>query len=189
MAIRPAAAANTFDFPGMGQPPPNDRLEQPAGDPAPAAHGRWRTLGICGLLLLAIALVFGQTLGFEFVNWDDNDGVYENPRITGGLRISAVVGMFTQRHVESWCLLTSVSHMLTWCVFGYWAGGHHLTNVALHAASTLLLFFALRRMTGATWPSAVVAAIFAVHPLHVESVAWVTERKDTLSGLFFMLRA
>ena len=171
----------------MGRAPPNDRLEQPAGNPAPAARGRWRTLGICGLLLLAIALVFGQTLGFEFVNWDDNDGVYENPRITGGLRISAVVGMFTQRHVESWCPLTSVSHMLTWCVFGYWAGGHHLTNVALHAASALLLFFALRRMTGAAWPSALVAAVFAVHPLHVESVAWVTERKDTLSGLFFML--
>ena len=167
----------------MGQQPSDTCAARRSDLVAVGGGRRWPTLGICGLLLLAIALVFCQTVGFEFVNWDDNDGIFENPRITGGLKLAAVTGMFTQRHIESWCPLTSVSHLLTWCAFGGWAGGHHLANVALHAASTLLLFLLLRRMTAAVWPSALVAGLFAVHPLHVESVAWVTERKDALERL------
>ena len=91
----------------------------------------------------AVALVFGQTLCFGFVNYDDNDGVYENPRVTGRLTAAAVVGAFTDRHVESWAPLTCVSHMLVWHVFGANAWGHHLVNVLLHAASTVLLFLVL----------------------------------------------
>ena len=83
--------------------------------------------------------------------------------------------------------MTGLSHLLDCQLFGLQAGGHHLTNVLLHAATAVLLFLVLRRMTGGLWPSALVAALFAVHPLHVESVAWIAERKDVLSGLFFVL--
>ena len=89
--------------------------------------------------------------------------------------------------MESWGPLTCLSHMLVWHLFGHGAAAHHLTNVLLHAASAVLLLVVLWRMTGRLWPSALVAAVFAVHPLRAESVAWVTERKDVLSGLFFML--
>ena len=142
---------------------------------------------ISALLVLAVVLVFGQTLDFQFVNFDDDVGVYLNPLVRSGMTWEAIAAVFTERHVESWCPLTCLSHMVVWKIFGGWAGGHHLVNVILHAASTLLLFFVLRRMTACVWASAMVAACFAVHPLHVESVAWVTERKDALGGLFFML--
>ena len=139
------------------------------------------------LLLLAVGLVFGQTAGFGFVNYDDDVGVYENRLVTGELTLRGSWAVFTDRHVESTAPLTCVSHMLVWHLLGHGAAVHHLTNVLLHAASAVLLFLVLRRMTGRLWPSALVAAVFAIHPLRAESVAWVTERKDVLSGLFFML--
>ena len=144
-------------------------------------------LAVCGLLLLAVGLVFGQTAGFGFVNYDDDAGVYENRLVTGELTLRSVLAVFTERHVESWAPLTCLSHMLVWHLFGHGAAVHHLINVLLHAASAVLLFLVLWRMTGRLWPSALVAAVFAVHPLRAESVAWVTERKDVLSGLFFLL--
>ena len=94
---------------------------------------------------------------------------------------------FTGGYANNWHPLTWFSHLLDYELYGLNAGGHHATNVLLHAATAILLFLVLRRMTGDLWPSAFVAAVFAIHPLRVESVAWVSERKDVLSGLFFML--
>ena len=142
---------------------------------------------ICGLLLLAVGLVFGQTMHHSFCNLDDTGNVYLNPHVTGGLTAEAVKWAFTERYMGVWLPVTWISHMLDWQLYGHNAGGHHLTNVLLHAATAVLLFLVLRRMTGRLWPEHLVAAVFALHPLRVESVAWVTERKDVLSGLFFVL--
>ena len=113
--------------------------------------------------------------------------VYENPQVSRGLTAQGIAWAFTHSHGANWHPLTWLSHMLDCQLYGLSAGGHHLTNVLLHAATAVLLFLVLRRMTGGFWPSALVAALFAVHPLRVESVAWVAERKDVLSGLFFVL--
>jgi tetratricopeptide (TPR) repeat protein len=142
---------------------------------------------VCGLLLLAVGLVFGQTVGFDFVNYDDGAGVYDNRLITSEFGLRGVWAVFTQRHMESWAPLTCLSHLFVWHLFGHGAAAHHLINVLLHGASAILLFLVLQRMTGRTWPAALVTAIFAVHPLRAESVAWVSERKDVLSGFFCML--
>ena len=146
-----------------------------------------RDLAICGLLLLAVGVVFGQTVRYEFVNFDDRLSVYENPHVLPGLTAEGLARAFTHTHVCSWVPLTCISQMLDCQLYGLHAGGHHLTNVLLHAATAVLLFLVLRQMTGRVWPSAVAAALFAVHPLQVEPVAWVTARKDVLSGLFFVL--
>lgn len=148
---------------------------------------QWR-LWLIGVLLAAgVWAVFGQTRGFEFVNFHDDEYVYENPPVIEGLTLRGIVWAFTRSHSGNWHPLTWMSHMLDCQLYGLNAGGHHLTNVALHAAASVLLFLMLRNLTGTLWRSAFVAAVFALHPLHVESVAWVSERKDILSGLFFML--
>jgi len=144
-------------------------------------------LAVCGLLALAVVLIYGQTIGHDFVNFDDFDYVYDNPDITRGLTAETIRRAFTQVHSDNWHPLTTLSHLLDCQLFGTAPWGHHLGNVLLHAANAILLFLVLRRMTGDLWPSAFTAALFAVHPLRVESVAWVSERKDVLSGLFFML--
>jgi hypothetical protein len=132
-------------------------------------------------------VVFGQTLGHGFVNYDDDRYVYKNPHVIHGLDLKGVEWAFTHSLMANWHPLTVMSHMLDCQLYGFNAGGHHLTNLLLHAATTILLFLVLRQMTQALWSSAFVAAVFAIHPLRVESVAWVAERKDVLSGLFFML--
>ena len=132
-------------------------------------------------------LVFGQTLWHDFINYDDPHYVYENTKITGGLSISGIAWAFTHIHSLNWHPLTTISHMLDCQLYGLKAGWHHFTNVLLHTLAAMLLFLALQQMTGAVWRSAFVAAVFAIHPLRVESVAWVAERKDVLSGVFFML--
>ena len=139
------------------------------------------------LLLLAVAAVFGQTLGHEFVNCDDDRYVYENPVVQKGLSLEGLRWVWTYGEIGHWHPLTWLSHMLDVQIHGLRAGGHHLTNVLLHAASAVLLFLILWRLTGFLWRSAFVAALFAVHPLRAESVAWIAARKDVLSGLFFML--
>ena len=131
--------------------------------------------------------VFGQTLTHQFLNYDDASYVYGHPVISHGLSLPNIAWAFSHVHSQNWHPLTSISHMLDVQCFGLNAGGHHFVNVLLHTIATLLLFFVLRDLTGATWRSAFVAALFAIHPLHVESVAWIAERKDVLSGLFFML--
>src|SRR2546430_17552626 len=140
------------------------------------------------LFLAAITwLVFGQPVRHDFVNFDDHVYVYDNPLVTEGLTINGIVGAFTHPHARNWHPLTTISHMLDCQLYGLNAGGHHFTNLALHTIAVLLLFRVLRVTTGALWPSAFVAALFAIHPLHVESVVWVSERKDVLSAVFFML--
>jgi tetratricopeptide (TPR) repeat protein len=145
-------------------------------------------LEVCGFLLVAVAAVFGQTLWHDFVNYDDDQYVYENSHINHGLTPEGIGWVFTHEHMANWHPLTGISHMLDCQLYGLkWVWGHHLSNVVLHAATVILLFLVLLRMTGRLWPSAFVAAVFAVHPLRAESVAWISERKDVLSGLFFML--
>jgi protein O-mannosyl-transferase len=148
---------------------------------------RWMVMGVCAFLAAITWIVFGQTLGHGFVNFDDDAYVYENPEVARGLTLKGIVWAFTHVHSSNWHPLTWISHMLDCQFYGLNPGGHHLTNVLLHTATVILLFLVLRRMTGFLWRSAFVAAVFAIHPLHVESVAWVSERKDVLSGLFFML--
>lgn len=144
-------------------------------------------VAICVVLAGITWTVFGQTLGHDFVNYDDNLYIYENPNIVSGLTRPAILWAFTHGHAGTWHPLTSLSHMLDCQVFGLNAGSHHFTNVLLHTLAVVLLFLFLQQVTGAPWRSAFVAAVFAVHPLRVESVAWVAERKDVLSGVFFML--
>src|SRR4029453_12580830 len=140
------------------------------------------------LLLVGISLaVFGRTIRHEFVNFDDDLYVYNIPAIQAGLTIKGVALAFISPHAGNWHPLTTISHMLDCQLYGLNAGGHHATNIILHTIAVLLLFRTLRQMTGAVWESAVVAALFAVPPLHVESVAWVSERKDVLSAVFFFL--
>ncbi len=145
-------------------------------------------LAVCCLLALAVAVVFGQTRRYDFVNFDDDVYVYDNPHVAGGLTPQTVAWSFTTFDSSNWHPLTWLSHALDCQLYGtQHPGWHHLTNVVLHAAVAILLFLVLWQMTGSLWPSAFVAAVFAVHPLRVESVAWIAERKDLLSGLFFML--
>jgi protein O-mannosyl-transferase len=144
-------------------------------------------LGVCVLLAVITIAVFGRTVSFGFVNYDDNFYVYDSPAVVNGLTSDGVARALTQGSLGFWDPLTTLSHMLDCQLYGLNAGGHHLTNVLLHTASVVLLFLVLRKLTGATWRSAFVAALFAIHPLRAESVAWVTERKDVLSGFFFML--
>jgi tetratricopeptide (TPR) repeat protein len=171
------------------RPPPKPAQPDgaPSAQPTAGSGGPWLVLGVCVVLAAITFAVFGQTLKHGFVNYDDNRYVYENSTVTNGLTHAGVAQAFTHGSLANWDPLTTISHMLDCQLHGLQPGWHHLTDVLLHAASVVLLFLALRKMTGALWRSAFVAAVFAVHPLHVESVAWVSERKDTLSGLFFML--
>jgi Tfp pilus assembly protein PilF len=145
------------------------------------------TIAVCILLTAIIWIVFGQTLGHDFVNFDDDRYVYENPEVSRGLTLGGFKWVLTHSHASLWHPLTTLSHMADCQIYGLKAGGHHFTNVVLHNIGAVLLFLVFRAMTGCIWRSAFVAAIFAVHPMRVESVAWIAERKDVLSGVFFML--
>jgi tetratricopeptide (TPR) repeat protein len=175
-AAMPSGTPVTEDSPAL------ESASRPAG-----LSDRWTVLWVCILLAAMTWLVFGQTLEHEFVNYDDELYVADNPAVPGGLSLKGIVWAFTHNVNVNWTPLTVISHMLDCQFYGLYAGGHHLTNLLLHAATTILLFLVLRQMTAALWPSAFVAAVFAVHPLHVESVAWIAERRDVFSGLFFML--
>ena len=153
----------------------------------PKTSRRWLTVWVCTFLLVLTWIVFGQTLWHDFINYDDPRYVYENTKITGGLSLSGIAWAFTHVHSMNWHPLTTISHMLDCQLYGLKAGAHHFTNVLLHSIAAILLFLTLQYMTGAFWRSAFVAAVFAIHPLRVESVAWIAERKDVLSGVFFML--
>ena len=143
------------------------------------------------LIYVALALttlaVFWQLHNYDFINYDDPGYVSENAQVQAGLTCDSIIWAFTTGHAGNWHPLTWLSYMLDCQLFGTNPGWHHLTNLLLHIANTLLLFAVLKQMTGALWRSAFVAAVFALHPLHVESVAWISERKDVLSTLFWML--
>jgi tetratricopeptide (TPR) repeat protein len=138
-------------------------------------------------LILSTLLVFWQVCNFDFVNYDDDDYVYENPDISNGLSYGSFIAAFTTPHVGNWLPLTWLSFIFDCQLFGMDPGWMHFVNLLLHLANTLLLFTVLKKMTGAQWQSAFVAAAFALHPMHVESVAWITERKDVLSTFFLLL--
>ena len=138
-------------------------------------------------LILSTLLVFWQVRNFEFTNYDDNGYVAENPHFSNGLNSDDIIWAFTAPNIGNWLPLTWLSFMLDCQLFGLDPGWMHLVNLLLHIANTLLLFAVLKKMTGSLWPSAFVAAAFALHPMHVESVAWVIERKDVLSTLFLLL--
>jgi tetratricopeptide (TPR) repeat protein len=144
-------------------------------------------LGLCLILAISIIVVYAQTAGFEFVSYDDPLYVTLNPQVPEGLTLGGIKWAFTTRYSGNWIPLVWLSLMLDRTIFGFWTGGFHLVNVAFHIANTILLFWVLNRYMKVVWASFFVAALFALHPLHVESVAWVTERKDVLSALFWLL--
>ena len=146
-----------------------------------------RTVWICAALLLATLLAYGAVANNGFVNYDDPAYVTENPHARDGLSWSGAVWALTSTDESNWFPLTRLSHMLDCQLFGLSSGPHHLVNLAFHAFNTLLLFALFNRLTRAPWPSAFVAMAFALHPLHVESVAWIAERKDVLSAWFWLL--
>ena len=154
---------------------------------ANSRNDRRITIAVCIFLTAIIWVVFGQTLGHDFVNFDDDRYVYENPEVSRGLTLDGLKWLVTHSHASLWHPLTTLSHMTDCQIYGLKAGGHHFTNVVLHNIGAVLLFLVFRGMTGCIWRSAFIAAIFAIHPMRVESVAWVAERKDVLSGVFFML--
>jgi len=156
-------------------PPPSHHPDPPS----PAL--RWAWLWLC----LAVLLVYVPTFRYEFNNFDDPSYVTANRHVTHGLNWTGVKWAFTGNVLGMWHPLTGLSHMLDWELFGRWAGGHHAMNVLFHAANAVMLWWLLRRLTGASWPSLFVALLFAVHPLNVESVAWVSQRKSVLSTCFF----
>lgn len=145
------------------------------------------TAGICVFLVAIVWVSFSGALGSDFVNFDDNSYVYAAPQVVGGLTVPAIRWAFTHVHAANWHPLTTISHMLDCEIYGLQPWGHHLTNILLQSVAAILLFLALRKLALPLWPSGLVATIFAIHPLRVESVAWISERKDVLSGVFFML--
>ena len=140
-------------------------------------------------LLLAVItfLVFSSVLRFDFLNWDDQSYVTENDHVKGGLTQAGVTWAFVKSHSANWHPITWLSHMADVSMFGMNPAGHHAINLVFHIANSVLLMLLLWLMTGSVWRSAMVAALFALHPLHVESVAWVAERKDVLSAFFGIL--
>jgi len=145
-----------------------------------------RPIIICLVLVALTTLAYWQVRNYQFITCDDDMYVYENPVVRAGLTWPGVKWSFTAFHSANWHPLTWLSHLLDSQLYGLQAGGHHLTNLFFHLANTLLLFLFLNRTTAALWPSALVAALFGLHPMHVESVAWVSERKDVLSTFFWL---
>jgi Tfp pilus assembly protein PilF len=139
------------------------------------------------LLLTSTLAVYWQVQEFDFVNFDDPGYITENKYVRNGLTSQGLVWAFSEFRAGNWHPVTWISHMLDVQLFGLNPGWHHLVNVLFHFVNTLLLFFVLRNMTGSLWRSAFVAALFALHPIHVESVAWISERKDVLSAFFCLL--
>src|SRR5581483_9824349 len=139
---------------------------------------------VCVVLGLATLALFFPASHYQFNNYDDTQYVLGNSHVQSGLTPGNILWALTSGYAANWHPLTWISHMLDCQLYGLWAGGHHLTNVLFHTANSILLYGLWRRMTGAVWRSAFVAALFAWHPMHVESVAFVAERKDVLSAFF-----
>lgn len=150
---------------------------------------RIRTILICGLLMTTTLVIYAPVMHHPFVNFDDGDYITQNAMVRAGLKWVGVKWAFAGAHAGNWHPLTWLSHMLDAQLFGLNAGHHHLVSVFFHTANATLLFLLLARITGKLYRSAFVAALFAWHPLHVESVAWAAERKDVLSTFFFCSRS
>jgi tetratricopeptide (TPR) repeat protein len=148
---------------------------------------RRKDILVCLFLLIATLIVYSQAKNYEFVDYDDDLYLTENVRVKKGLSVDNILWAFKTTTVSNWHPITWLSHMLDIELYGLNPGAHHQTNVIFHLFNALLLFLILRKMTGGLWQSGFVAALFALHPLHVESVAWVSERKDVLSTFFWLL--
>jgi tetratricopeptide (TPR) repeat protein len=144
-------------------------------------------IAVCIFLIYAIFVVYFQVQGFGFINYDDPAYITENGYVRSGLTLQGAVWAFSEFHSGNWHPLTWMSHMLDVQLFGLNPRGHHLVNVLFHLLNSLLLFYVLRNLTGSLWRAAFVATLFALHPIHVESVAWISERKDVLSTFFGLL--
>jgi len=169
------------------RPSPPNRKTEPPVTPPPSPPRRARLAAVCAALILVTLAAFWKVNSAGFVMLDDDEYVTTNAHVQQGLSGNAIAWAFTSTEAANWHPLTWLSHMLDVQLFGMDAGRHHLTNLLLHILNGILLFLLLFRMTGALWRSAFVAALFALHPLHVESVAWIAERKDVLSTLFWLL--
>jgi len=143
-------------------------------------------LVVCILIILTLG-IYWPVQHYDFINYDDQDYVSSNYRIQSAINLNSILSTFHDFHSGLWHPVTYISHMIDWQLFGFRAGGHHWTNVILHIFNTVLLFSLFSNLTGAVWRSAFVAALFAVHPMNVESVAWVAERKNVLSTFFWLL--
>jgi tetratricopeptide (TPR) repeat protein len=161
-------------------------VAEKTGEMTKGRFSRTELLLAAGLAVATLA-VYGQVVSHQFINLDDDIYIRENRMVIGGLTLKGIAWAFTTFYDSNWHPLTWLSHMVDSQIFGPNAGGHLLVNALIHVANTLLLFLFLKRVTGTNWPSAIVAALFALHPLHVESVAWAIERKDTLSTFFGLL--
>src|SRR5690242_5289458 len=148
---------------------------------------RWLRILILAGVIALVWIVFGQTVRHDFVNYDDKTYVYGNSLVSSGLTVHGLREAFVDTNTKNWHPLTLISHMIDCQIFGLKPGGHHFTNILLHTIAVLLLFAFLQTTTQRFWCAAFVSAIFAIHPLRVESVAWIAERKDVLSGVFFFL--
>ena len=153
----------------------------------PMKANRNSPIFICALLAISVLIVYGQVGKFDFIRYDEELYVTKNPHVLSGMSLDGLLWAFTTLDAGNWHPLTWLSLMLDRELYGMNAGGYHWTSVVLHLLSGLLLFFTFSRMTGHPWRSGLLAGLFLIHPLHVESVAWVAERKDVLSGLFWML--
>ncbi len=173
-------------YTGLLKKPPR-KQPKPKLDAIQPTRGFRPELLIYLFLLLATLVIYGQVRHYDFVNFDDREVILGNVHVRDGLTLAGLSWAFTSFYAANWFPVTWISHMLDFQLFGLDPGWHHLTNVLIHALSTLLLFAVMKRMTGALWQSAFVAFVFALHPLHVESVAWVSERKDVLSAFFWFL--
>src|SRR5262245_33353955 len=139
------------------------------------------------VLFLATLLLYWPATGYDFVNYDDDFYVTENPIVQTGLTARSMAWAMTTGHIANWHPITWMSHMLDVSIAGVTPRVHHMTSVMLHSINAALLFVVLLQLTGATWRSALAAALWAMHPLRVESVAWISERKDVLSMMFGLL--
>ncbi|MBN1363600.1 MAG: glycosyltransferase family 39 protein, partial [Syntrophaceae bacterium] len=148
---------------------------------------RHRDVIVCLFIIISTFSVYWQVRNYDFVEFDDHKYISDNPNVQAGLTSENITWAFTTTHASNWHPLTWLSHMLDCQLYGLNPGGHHIINLLFHIVNSLLLFFVFRKMTGHLWRSVFVASLFALHPLHVESVAWISERKDVLSTFFWML--
>ena len=164
-------------------------VPNPASAPTPAAHTGWNkeVLFVCLLVVLGTVAAYSPVWRSGFINFDDPDYVSGNPRVQSGLNAESIRWAFTAFYSSNWHPMTWLSHMLDSQIYGLKPAGHHVTSLILHAVNSLLVFGLFLRMTGGIRRSGMVAALFALHPLHVESVAWISERKDVLCAFFGLL--
>ena len=178
-------ARDAAPHPRASEPRSRQRLDADEHEPRPKSAALLWSIALA--LATVTMLVYWPVRHYPFIGFDDPGYVSENPRVSGGLSLAAVRWAVTSGYFANWHPLTWISHMVDVQLFGMNAGAHHVTNLVLHVLNTLLLFGVFFRMTGTLGRSAAVAGLFAVHPMHVESVAWVAERKDVLSTFFWLL--